>query len=244
MIIRPAPEEKKNKDFKNKQNLIDKVGTKLGNLIFFLKNTDKHAIIFSQWDDLLRKVGDVLDDYGIKNVFCKGNVWQRGKAIKEFNSDKDVKVIMLSSESAASGTNLTKAELVILLDPVHGTYEYRTNTERQAIGRAYRMGQTKQVEVVRFIVRNTIEEDIYKLNKEDDQKSNVNMKIFEFDDANINLDEDKIEEIAEAVKNAEKKKTEKPPKKIASKVRSPEKIREEIRAKLKKIQDDMEYNIF
>ena len=58
---------------------------------------------------------------------------------------------MLSSESAASGTNLTAASTVILLDPVYGTYEYRRNTEWQAIGRAYRMGQTKKVTVVRFL---------------------------------------------------------------------------------------------
>mgnify|MGYP000853739210 CR=1 FL=1 len=47
------------------------------------------------------------------------------KAIREFNSRDDIKVIMLSSERTASGTNLTKAENVILLDPVYGTYEYR-----------------------------------------------------------------------------------------------------------------------
>jgi SNF2 family DNA or RNA helicase len=242
MITCPAPEEKKDKDFKDKQSLIDKVGTKLGNLIFFLKNTNKHVIIFSQWDDLLKKVGEVLNDYGIKNVFCKGNVWQRGKALKEFNSDKDIKVIMLSSESAAAGANLTKAELVILLDPVHGTYEYRINTERQAIGRAHRMGQTKQVEVVRFMVRNTVEEEIYKLNKEEDKKANVNIKIFEFDDENINLDKGKIDEIIEASKESDKKKSVQTPKKTAQKKLSSAKEIEKIHAQIKKIKADLEMN--
>jgi SNF2 family DNA or RNA helicase len=78
--------------------------------------------------------------YGIKTAYCKGNVWQRDKAIRLFNIDDSYKVIMLSSESAASGTNLTKAQQVILLDPVSGSYEYRRNTEWQAIGRAHRMG--------------------------------------------------------------------------------------------------------
>lgn len=197
------PETKEEeKEMKDKQLLINKVGTKLANLIFFLKNSKDHSIIFSQWDDLLRKVGDVLDEYGIKNVFCKGNVWQRDKAIREFNSKDDIKVIMLSSESAASGTNLTKAKNVILLDPVHGTYEYMRNTEWQAIGRAYRMGQTQEVNVVRFIIKNTVEEQIYNMNKDNSDKSPVETLKFEMNDDEINLDSDKINEILDASKKS------------------------------------------
>ena len=217
MITQPKLEEKNDKEFQDKQSLIGKVGTKLANLIFFLKKNDKHSIIFSQWDDLLKKVGEVLNDYGIKNVFCKGNIWQRDKAIREFNSNDDIKVIMLSSESSASGTNLTKAEMVILLDPIYGSYEYRRNMEWQAIGRAYRMGQTKQVIVIRFIVKNTIEEDIYNMNKGEDKKSNTEMKIFETTDDKIILDKNKINEIVDAVKKIQKKKLEKVPKKVTIK---------------------------
>jgi len=214
MITQPAPEVKTTKEFQDKLTLISKVGTKLANLIFFLKKNDKHAIIFSQWDDLLKKVGEVLNDYGIKNTFCKGNVWQRDKAIREFNNNDDIKVIMLSSESAASGTNLTKAEMVILLDPVYGTYEYRRNTEWQAIGRSYRMGQTKQVQVVRFVIKNTVEDEIYKMNQEQDKKANAQTKIFELTDDKITLDKEEIDEIVDAAKKAEKKKSIKAPKKI------------------------------
>jgi SNF2 family DNA or RNA helicase len=158
------------KEITDKHILINNVGTKLANLIEFLKKRNKHAIIFSQWDDLLHKVGKVLADAGIKNVFCKGNIWQRSKTIKDFNENDNIKVIMLSSESSASGTNLTKAEIVILLDPVYGTYEFRRNTEWQAIGRAYRMGQTKNVEVVRFLIKSTIEETIFNENINNDSK--------------------------------------------------------------------------
>ncbi len=201
--------EKKNKEntnksveIKSKNELINKIGTKLANLIFYLKSTNEHVIIFSQWDDLLRQVGDVLDQYGINNVYCKGNIWQRDCAIKKFTSDNNIRVIMLSSDSAASGSNLTKASSVILLDPVSGTYEYRKNTEMQAIGRAYRMGQENQVNVVRFIVQNTIEEEIYNSNKLNDSK-NISDKnepkidIIEQTEDNINLTNDMINEIKE-----------------------------------------------
>ena len=155
---------------KDKQYLIDKIGTKLANLILYIKSIDEKCIIFSQWDDLLIKVGQVLDTYSINNVFCRGNIWVRDKAIRDFTMKDNIKVCMLSSESAASGTNLTAASTVILLDPVYGTYEYRRNTEWQAIGRAYRMGQTKKVTVVRFIIKDTVEDEILKLNLIEDVK--------------------------------------------------------------------------
>jgi len=90
------------------------------------------------------------------------NVQIRNKAISEFKKpNSNVKVIMLSLEHAASGTNLTEAEYVFLLDPVSGTREEARAIESQAIGRAHRQGQTKQVTVVRHIVRSTIEHDMY-----------------------------------------------------------------------------------
>lgn len=190
----------------DKNSLINKVGTKLANLIYFLKKNDGHSIIFSQWDDLLNKVGEVLNEHGIKNVFCKGNVWTRDKAIREFNGNDKIKVIMLSSGSAASGTNLTKATQVILLDPVYGSYEFRKNTEGQAIGRAHRTGQTKEVNVVRFIIKDTIEEDIYKENSEEDKKHIVDINIFESTDESLTLTDDKVKEIETSAENSKKKK--------------------------------------
>jgi SNF2 family DNA or RNA helicase len=161
------PEEKKEAvEKKNKTaDLIDKVGTKLAHVIKYIKKRNRHTIIFSQWDDLLTKVGKTLTENGMQNVFCKGNVHMRANAIKRFNDDKNVKIIMLSSESAASGTNLTKASQIIFLDPVYGTIKFRQDIENQAIGRAHRIGQRRRLRVVRFVIRNTIEEEIYLENK-------------------------------------------------------------------------------
>jgi SNF2 family DNA or RNA helicase len=197
-MVEKAPDKTEETiEFKNKLELIQLVGTKLANLIFYLKKNDKRTIIFSQWDDLLHKVGDVLNEYGIKNVYCRGNVWLRDRAIREFSDSDNVKVIMLSSEGSASGTNLTKAEQVILLDPVYGSYEYRRNTEWQAIGRAYRLGQTKEVNVVRFIVRDTIEEEIYTANKVEDKKhvETRALNLLEMSDDKLILNEDEIKKL-------------------------------------------------
>jgi len=55
---------------------------------------------------------------------------------------------MLSLEHAASGTNLTEATHIVLMDPVAGTQAEAVSIEQQAIGRAHRMGQNKQVSLI------------------------------------------------------------------------------------------------
>lgn len=201
------------KEIKDKISIINKVGTKLANLIFYIKNCKDKCIIFSQWDDLLKKVGDILDTYGINNVFCRGNVWTRDKAIRDFTTKENIRIIMLSSASAAAGTNLTAAKKVILLEPVNGTYEFRKNTENQAIGRAQRTGQIDQVSVVRFIIKDTIEEEIYNENIKEDAKFKSDMEIQMLTDDNLNLTNEQIDIIAKDEEINLKKKELKPKKK-------------------------------
>ena len=175
-----------------KSGLVNMVGTKLGNMICYLMSITDSVIIFSQWDDLLHKVGDILNQFGIPNRFCRGNVHMRDKAIRDFMDSKDIRAIMLSSKSSASGANMTKATKIIFLDPVFGTPEYITNTEWQAIGRAYRMGQENDVEIIRFITKNTVEEDIYRKNIEN-RKTSVSIDIDEVVDDTINISKEKLE---------------------------------------------------
>jgi len=67
---------------------------------------------------------------------------------------------MLSTEHAASGTNLTEATHIIFMEPHKGEYGSVKSMEDQAIGRAVRLGQENQVNVYRLITKDTIEEDI------------------------------------------------------------------------------------
>ncbi len=165
--------EEMTKEQKTKAQLINEYGTKLANIITYIKESNQHTIVFSQWDDLLRRIGHILKLNDIPNVFCKGNCYQRDKAIREFNEDDKIKVIMLSSDSSAAGTNLTKATQVILIDPIYGNYQYRKDQERQAIGRAHRLGQKSNIKVIRFIIKESVEEEIYKMNLEEDKKNNT-----------------------------------------------------------------------
>lgn len=188
------------KEIKDKLSLMNIIGTKLTNVLYYIKASDERMIVFSQWDDLLTKIGSTLDQYGIKNIFCRGNIYMKDKAVREFSSNPDIRIIMLSSESTASGTNLTGATKVILVDPIDGSYEFRKNTEGQAIGRAHRMGQMKEVEVVRFIIKDTVEENIYMKNIENDKKYVKEVPVFETTDEKITLTKDKENEIAKSAK--------------------------------------------
>jgi len=80
---------------------------------------------------------------------------------------------MLSLENTASGTNLTRATHVILCDPVAGTKAHAAATEAQAIGRAHRQGvkRNRKLKVVRFIIKDTIEEELYLRNNLQEEES-------------------------------------------------------------------------
>jgi SNF2 family DNA or RNA helicase len=72
---------------------------------------------------------------------------------------------MLSLENASSGLNLIEAKYVVLLDPMDGTVEEARAIEIQALGRAHRQGQDQKVSLVRFVVRNSVDEELYLRNK-------------------------------------------------------------------------------
>lgn len=149
--------------------------TKIGNIIYYLKNelsennkNKTKIIIFSQWDQLLDKINFLLSKYKIKTTTVKGSVYQRKNAIDIFtNLSSDTNIILLSSKNAASGINLTIANKIILVEPVYGTIEYRKDIENQAIGRCDRINQTRPIEVIRYIISDTIEEKIYNSGTQD-----------------------------------------------------------------------------
>jgi SNF2 family DNA or RNA helicase len=160
-------EEKVNTD----EEKIQKYGTKLAYLLDYLgeifKTPSNRVIIFSQYDDMLKLIGKVLDDFKIKNIFIKGNIMSITKKIEMFKTDPSYRVIMLSSERSSSGSNLTEATHIILADVINGTPQMTKDIECQAIGRAVRIGQKKPVIVKRILMKNTIEEEIYLKNKYD-----------------------------------------------------------------------------
>jgi SNF2 family DNA or RNA helicase len=158
-----------NKKPKNDINpLISKYGSKLGKLILYIKSlieieTSK-IIIFSQWDDMLSLIGKTLLENNINNSFVKGNFGRRNSAITNFTKGSENKVIMLSLKNAASGTNLTNATHIFFVEPINASREEIKTIESQAIARACRIGQKDKVLIIRILIKDTIEEEIYNKN--------------------------------------------------------------------------------
>lgn len=148
---------------------INRWGTKMAYLIKFLQlviaqDESHRIIIFSQWKKMLELVGSALDLCGIKNVYLKGNIHVMSKNIRRFKRDNNIRVIMLSSETCCSGSNLTEASHIVLLDTVNGEKGEANAIEEQAIGRSARLGQTRSVKVIRLIMKDTIENEYYNTN--------------------------------------------------------------------------------
>ena len=145
--------------------LIKKYGSKLGKLIQMtrtLLSQDARIIIFSQWDDMLLLIRKSMIENGIDCSFISGNVYKRNKAISRFKlGGKDNGVILLSLENSASGTNLTEASHIIIVEPIDNSKENIKAIEGQAIGRAVRLGQKNVIKIMRILCKNTIEEEIY-----------------------------------------------------------------------------------
>ena len=160
--------EEKKEETKSDDNIINKYGTKLGFIIMTVQNIIKEpnnrVIIFSQWDDMLNLVSDTLKENKINNTNVKGNAAMRNNAISRFKEGVEAKVIMLSLKNGASGTNLTEATHIIFVEPIDAPKEEVKLIEAQAIGRAYRIGQKNNVKLIRVLIKDTIEEEIYSNN--------------------------------------------------------------------------------
>ena len=86
---------------------------------------------------------------------------KRKQIIDEFNKNRDIKVFLVSLKSGGTALNLTGADYVVILDPW-----WNPAVEQQAIDRAYRIGQLRDVFAYRILVENSIEEKIKKLQEE------------------------------------------------------------------------------
>ncbi|MQL77010.1 hypothetical protein Taro_009429 [Colocasia esculenta] len=118
------------------------------------------AIVFSQWTSMLDLIETSLNHSLIQYRRLDGTMSlpSRDRAVKDFNSDPEVTVMLMSLKAGNLGLNMIAACHVILLDPW-----WNPTTEDQAIDRAHRIGQTRPVTVSRLTVSETVEDRILAL---------------------------------------------------------------------------------
>jgi len=118
------------------------------------------TVVFSQWTSYLDIIGKCLNRRGIFFARLDGSMSRKARVreIKRFKEDPDLGVFLMSLKAGALGLNLTVAQRVILTDPW-----WNPATEDQATDRVYRIGQTKDVEVIRLIMKDSVEEGIIEI---------------------------------------------------------------------------------
>ncbi|KAK1375281.1 putative SWI/SNF-related matrix-associated actin-dependent regulator of chromatin subfamily A member 3-like 2 [Heracleum sosnowskyi] len=125
-----------------------------------VSSVGEKAIVFSQWTRMLDLLEACLKDSSINYRRLDGtmSVLARDKAVKDFNTQPEVTVIIMSLKAASLGLNMVAACHVLLLD-----LWWNPTTEDQAVDRAHRIGQTRPVSVLRLTVKDTVEDRILAL---------------------------------------------------------------------------------
>jgi len=116
-------------------------------------------LLFSQFTSMLSLLADDLKARNIPFYTITGATpkQERLRLVNAFNNG-DVPVFLISLKAGGTGLNLTGADVVIHYDPW-----WNIAVQNQATDRAHRIGQTRQVTVIRMIAADTIEERIIQL---------------------------------------------------------------------------------
>ncbi|KAL4788181.1 SNF2 family N-terminal domain-containing protein [Aspergillus varians] len=142
------------------EHLVDNAGKMviLDKLLTRMKAQGSRILIFSQ----MSRVLDILEDYCVFREFnyCRidGTTAHEDRiaAIDDYNRPGSEKfVFLLTTRAGGLGINLTSADIVVLYDS-----DWNPQADLQAMDRAHRIGQTKQVVVYRFITESAIEERV------------------------------------------------------------------------------------
>ena len=117
-------------------------------------NGDEKVVIFSQWERMTRLIAYELDKMGVGYEYLHGGVpsAKRRDLISNFTDDPDSRVF-LSTDAGSTGLNLQAGSIMINLD-----LPWNPAVLEQRIARIYRLGQERNVQVINFVSRGTIEE--------------------------------------------------------------------------------------
>ncbi|TDZ12906.1 ATP-dependent helicase fft2 [Colletotrichum spinosum] len=133
--------------------------TKLLELIHQYRENGDRVLVFSKFAKVIEILREVLATDGIEHCVLYGqtSVGERQELIDRFNNDNDITAFLLTTGAGGTGINLTSANKIVIFDQSDNPQD-----DIQAENRAHRLGQTRDVEVIRLLASRTIEELIYK----------------------------------------------------------------------------------
>lgn len=152
-----------NPDFCGKWKILKKL------LRFWNANGDK-VLVFSHSVKLLRILQYLFSNtsYSVNYLDGSLNYDDRQRVVDDFNSDPSQFVFLISTKAGGVGLNITSANKIVIVDP-----HWNPSYDLQAQDRAYRIGQTRDVDVFRLISAGTIEEIVYARQIYKQQQANI-----------------------------------------------------------------------
>jgi DNA helicase INO80 len=171
----PAPTKRKarftNIEVPSMRKFVSDCGklAKLDQLLRELKENGHRVLLYFQMTRMIDLMEEYLTYRNYKYCRLDGStkLEDRRDTVADFQTRPEIFVFLLSTRAGGLGINLTSADTVIFYDS-----DWNPTIDSQAMDRAHRLGQTKQVTVYRMITRGTIEERIRKraLQKEEVQR--------------------------------------------------------------------------
>ena len=154
----------RNSDYMNTSSKVQRLRE-----IVDLATCDRRKIlIFSYFLDTLEKVSNIFNQMCVGVISGSVPANKRQEIIDRFNTAPPGSVLAAQIQSGGTGLNIQTASVVIICEP-----QYKPSVENQAIARAYRMGQTRNVMVHRLLCTNTIEEKIMQILYEKQEEFNI-----------------------------------------------------------------------
>lgn len=146
---------------------------KLDELLVKLKRDDHRVLIYFQMTRMMDLMEDYLTYRQYKYLRLDGSskLGDRRDLVNDWQTRPELFVFLLSTRAGGLGINLTAADTVVFFDS-----DWNPTIDSQAMDRAHRLGQTRQVTVYRLLVRGTIEERMRNRAKQKEQVQAVVME--------------------------------------------------------------------
>ena len=127
-------------------------------LKFWHEEGSNKVLVFSHSVRLLRMLQALFMGVSYNVSYLDGSMSydDRFAVVQEFNTDPTQFVFLISTRAGGVGLNITSANKVVVVDP-----NWNPSYDLQAQDRAYRIGQTRDVEVFRLVSQGTLEEIVY-----------------------------------------------------------------------------------
>ncbi len=123
-----------------------------------LRSEGHKVLIFSSFVKHLELIAAAFRERQWPYALLTGASTDRQEEIARFTRSEEIQAFLISLKAGGVGLNLTQADYVFIIDPW-----WNPAAEAQAISRAHRIGQDKQVIAYRFITQGSIEEKIIRL---------------------------------------------------------------------------------